>query len=205
MSNLSCSVASRGSSRGITFEESLFIAEEKTLVEIIPNISMAKKLIFSIEVGPFVPYQKSKVPLWVAKYLDSKNLCKLIPPDWLTLEGLRKLLLDEDKLGQESLTYIDFYYYQIASVYFHLRNDPFNGKKIKIKSKLNRILTLKCNHYSLLTLFISSPPITTENRAFPRPNQQTTGQTKSKLQASDSPKNAGCLESRTPGAQLRLR
>lgn len=83
-----------------------------------------------------MPYQKSKVPLWVAKYLDSKNLCKLIPPNWLTQEGLRKLLMDEDKLGQESFCFIDFYYQQIANIYFQLRNDPFNGKKNKVKSKL---------------------------------------------------------------------
>ncbi|QOY43282.1 Uncharacterized protein cpbgf_1003410 [Cryptosporidium parvum] len=155
MSNLTCPFEIK-SDKGISFEESLFIAEEQTYVDIIPNIKMEKKLIFSVEIGPFIPYQKSKVPLWIAKYLDSKNLCKLIPPNWLTQEGLRKLLVDEDKLGQETFCFIDFYYYQIANIYFQLRNDPFNGKKSKVKKLFQDLINrrqakLKAN-YKHLTL-----------------------------------------------------
>ena len=47
MKNLSFSVETR-SDKAISFEESLFIAEEQTQVEIIPNIKMGKKLIFSV-------------------------------------------------------------------------------------------------------------------------------------------------------------
>ncbi|KAK6587703.1 partner of sld five [Cryptosporidium xiaoi] len=122
-----------GSDKGLKFEECLFIAEEKTMVEVIPSVNMSKRRIFSIEVGPFIPHQKCKIPLWVAKYLDSKNLCRLIPPKWLTEEGLKGLILEEDKIGLAKFSKIDYYYLQIAHIFFLLKNDPFNGKGSRIK------------------------------------------------------------------------
>ncbi|KAH8740350.1 partner of sld five [Cryptosporidium ryanae] len=122
-----------GSDRGLRFEECLFIAEERTMVDIIPNVSMDKRQIFSIEIGPFTPHQRCKVPLWVARYLDSKSLCRLVPPKWLTEEGLKRLVLEEDKIGLSRFSEIDYCYVQIAHIFFQLKNDPFNGKARKVK------------------------------------------------------------------------
>ncbi|OII73849.1 partner of SLD PSF2 family protein [Cryptosporidium andersoni] len=117
----------------LTFEECVFIAEEKYIVDIIPTINMTKKLIFTVEIGPFVPFQKCKVPLWIAKYLDLRDWCHVVPPLWLTVDGLKSLLEAEEKLGRHTFGDINFHFYEIAHIFFSLKNDPFNGKRNKIR------------------------------------------------------------------------
>ncbi|KAF7457365.1 DNA replication complex GINS protein PSF2 [Cryptosporidium felis] len=204
MENSSYFLETRGD-KGITFEESLFIAEEKVRVEIIPTISMDRKTVFSVEIGPFVPYQKCDVPLWVARYLDSKNLCRLVPPSWLTQEGLKRLLLEEEKAGPDSFCHVDFYYYQVANIYFELKNDPFNGKKNRVKSKFGGVFAGKGRWA------FGAPPLAPairiafhSQRAFPGPVEQKASQAKGELQALNSPEGAGHLQPGTNRVELRV-
>lgn len=49
--------------------------------------------------GPFVPLKTSRVPLWLALQLKQRNECSLVPPQWLSVEGLKQLL-DEERRNE---------------------------------------------------------------------------------------------------------
>lgn len=74
MESLLSSVEIR-SDNGISFEESLFIAEEQTQVEIIPSIKMEKKLIFSVSLNSFGKKKATDVIIIIVIRLKSAHLC----------------------------------------------------------------------------------------------------------------------------------
>jgi hypothetical protein len=45
--------------------------------------------------GPFQPNVPTMVPLWLALHLQTKSLCRIIPPPWLTTDNLREILAFE--------------------------------------------------------------------------------------------------------------
>ncbi|KAF8571732.1 hypothetical protein P879_02594 [Paragonimus westermani] len=72
-----------------------FLAEDE-LIQIVPRFKMEPIQLLPYSVGPFYPNVPVAVPLWVASYLKKQRKCRILPPDWLTLDTLKKCKEAED-------------------------------------------------------------------------------------------------------------
>ena len=82
------------SQRNWTPAESEFFAESE-LIEIIPNFRGDKLKFISGTFGPFKPAKPVTVPLWLAIYLQQRKRCDVHLPNWLDLEFLKKVRMEE--------------------------------------------------------------------------------------------------------------
>jgi len=71
-----------------------FLAE-KELVQIVPNFSQDRIYLIGGEFGPFIPSMPTSVPLWLAIDLKNRRKCRLVPPEWMTLETLETKKTEE--------------------------------------------------------------------------------------------------------------
>ena len=74
-----------------------FLAYDET-VTIIPTFRYKDPMDFILSqksIGPFHAGEDAKVPLWCAIYLRKRNLCRLKPPSWMSIENLKKVLKHE--------------------------------------------------------------------------------------------------------------
>ncbi|CAI5438421.1 unnamed protein product [Caenorhabditis angaria] len=73
-------------------------------IEIIPRISEKVVHLISGDVGPFEAGIPTKIPVWMALMLKRKHHCHIVPPGWLAIEELKKILISEsDNLGLSHL------------------------------------------------------------------------------------------------------
>jgi len=71
-----------------------FLAE-KELVQIVPNFSQDRIYLIGGDFGPFIPSMPTAVPLWLAVDLKNRRKCRIVPPEWMTLETLEEKKSDE--------------------------------------------------------------------------------------------------------------
>lgn len=71
-----------------------FLAENE-LITIVPNFSQAKLHLICGDCGPFTPSIPIQVPLWLAINLRQRQKCRILPPDWMTVENLTKIKEEE--------------------------------------------------------------------------------------------------------------
>nr|ODN87170.1 DNA replication complex GINS protein PSF2 [Cryptococcus depauperatus CBS 7841]ODN98698.1 DNA replication complex GINS protein PSF2 [Cryptococcus depauperatus CBS 7855] len=86
-------------SPSLTPNELTFIAEQYH-INIIPLFSMTRVRLISGIYGPFQPPSAARVPLWMALSLKRKRKCRIVPPDWLTVEKLQDLFKSEKENGE---------------------------------------------------------------------------------------------------------
>ncbi|CAD8153314.1 unnamed protein product [Paramecium octaurelia] len=116
----------------INAEMSDFIIQHSTFINIQPNFDLDKLQFISGYFGPFKINQIVEVPLWVAIELKKKNKCRVIPPEWLTIERLQQKL-DEETINELELARMDQYYFEISSILFsYCRDDIKDDDKIKL-------------------------------------------------------------------------
>ncbi|WWD17924.1 DNA replication complex GINS protein PSF2 [Kwoniella shandongensis] len=84
---------------GLTPDELTFLAEEET-IDIVPLFSMTRVRLLSGIYGPFQPPSACRVPLWLALSLKRKRKCRIVPPEWLSVERLTAILKDEKENGE---------------------------------------------------------------------------------------------------------
>lgn len=80
---------------GMTPAELEYVASESEEVTIVPFLEMDRVRLLSGTYGPFRPPQQTRVPLWLAVTLRKRNRCRIVPPDWLTMERLQSTYDDE--------------------------------------------------------------------------------------------------------------
>ncbi|KAH8917931.1 DNA replication complex GINS protein PSF2 [Atractiella rhizophila] len=102
-----------------------FIARQE-MISIIPRISMPKLRFISAPrpnrtYGPFNPPERATVPLWMALELKKTSKCRIVPPDWLTMERL------EEKLNAEtssaSFSALPFHWMEISRMLLEVAAD----------------------------------------------------------------------------------
>ncbi|CAK5062512.1 unnamed protein product [Meloidogyne enterolobii] len=71
-----------------------FIAENE-LIQILPNFNERTIHLISGDFGPFEAGSPVTVPLWFALQLKYKHKCKIVPPEWLKVDELKKLVVGE--------------------------------------------------------------------------------------------------------------
>jgi len=97
-----------------------FLASEEPL-SIIPNFSYPIPFDFLLtrkSIGPFHAGVNVTVPLWVALYLRKRNLCRLVPPEWMSVEHLTLVLaFERDPNQKEFSPNLPFRYTEISTAF----------------------------------------------------------------------------------------
>ncbi|KAL0207785.1 hypothetical protein P9112_012413 [Eukaryota sp. TZLM1-RC] len=113
------------------------------LVEIIPEFDTELPLYFlSGEFGPFVANQPVKVPLWAAQVLAKTRFAHMVPPHWLTNEGLASIL--EEERSQSSYVPLPHEnFWEISYVALSLIPTEQLPDGASLRHKLNEILLIR--------------------------------------------------------------
>ncbi|KAH7100531.1 GINS complex, PSF2 component [Auriculariales sp. MPI-PUGE-AT-0066] len=101
-------------------QEVEFIAAEE-LIDIIPSLRMDPIRLISGVYGPFRPPARARVPLWLASDLKLKKRCRIVPPDWLTVDFLQERLQDE--VSKEAFSDMPFRYIETSKVLLDVASD----------------------------------------------------------------------------------
>ncbi|KAK6350815.1 DNA replication protein psf2 [Orbilia javanica] len=78
----------------LTPQEVSFICESE-LVTIVPRQRLGALNLISIDTRPLVPPQRADVPLWLAVFLRKQKRCNIVPPEWLSVDNLERLVKEE--------------------------------------------------------------------------------------------------------------
>jgi GINS complex subunit 2 len=103
------------------------------LITILPSISMEKTALISGAYGPLVPMRRCQVPLWMAINLKLKRKCRIIAPDWLTVEVLQAHLARETT--QPEFSDLPFRFSEVSKLLLDVASDDLENPD-KIRSLL---------------------------------------------------------------------
>ncbi|KAF3102780.1 DNA replication protein psf2 [Orbilia oligospora] len=78
----------------LTPQEVSFICESE-LITIVPRQRLGALNLISIDTRPLVPPRRADVPLWLAVFLRKQKRCNIVPPDWLNVDYLERLVKEE--------------------------------------------------------------------------------------------------------------
>lgn len=99
-----------------------FLSEDM-LVTIVPLFSYASKYqLASVTCGPFRPNVAARVPLWLAKQLKKKNMCKIQPPDWLDATELGGVL-ERERADTSSFQPLPYHFIELATQILEVAQD----------------------------------------------------------------------------------
>jgi len=85
-------------------------------IDIVPNFSYKAPLTFLVtqtNVGPFYAGVNTSVPLWMAIYLRKRNRCRIVAPEWMSVDHLKAVLAFESTKDTFS-TQLPFHYKEIS-------------------------------------------------------------------------------------------
>ncbi|XP_035231671.1 DNA replication complex GINS protein PSF2-like [Stegodyphus dumicola] len=71
-----------------------FLAEQE-VVTVIPNFTHGKLYLIRGDCGPFTPSIPVQVPVWLAINLRQRQKCRIIPPEWMSVEKLEEIKQEE--------------------------------------------------------------------------------------------------------------
>ncbi|KAK8865891.1 DNA replication complex GINS protein PSF2 [Kwoniella newhampshirensis] len=113
---------------GLTPDELTFLAEEET-IDIVPLFSMTRVRLLGGIYGPFQPPSASRVPLWLALSLKRKRKCRIVPPEWLSVERLTGILKDE-KENAEGFERLSTRFIETSKVLLDVASDDLSQPSI---------------------------------------------------------------------------
>ena len=117
--------------------ENEFFAENE-LIEIIPNFKGPKFSFVSGTFGPFKPSKPIQVPLWLAVYLKQRKKCIVQVPNWMNIEFLNRVKLEDRESNGIFSEAIPYYYFEMANLLFTECGDEFK-ELAKTKSVIEDI------------------------------------------------------------------
>ena len=123
--------------RNWTPSENEFFAENE-LIEIIPNFKGPKFTFMTGTFGPFKPSKPIQVPLWLAIYLKQRKKCIVQIPNWMNVEFLNRVKLEDRESKETFSDCIPFYYFEMAHLLFTQCEDEFK-ELAKTKSVIEDI------------------------------------------------------------------
>eukprot|EP01137_Pigoraptor_chileana_P007610 Opistho-2@53415 len=104
-----------------TAAEAEFLAED-TLVTIVPSFRLDSIKFIAGEYGPFIPARPTEVPLCLAVTLKSRQMCRIIVPDWLSKEKLEQSRENEKREVGRFCSMPD-HYMEVAAVLLESASD----------------------------------------------------------------------------------
>ncbi|KAK1928019.1 hypothetical protein DB88DRAFT_61421 [Papiliotrema laurentii] len=111
--------------QSLTPDELTFLAEDEQ-VQIVPLFSMTRVRLLGGLYGPFVPPSACSVPLWLALSLKRKRKCRIVAPEWLTVEKLQGLLQDE-KANAEGFEHLPRRFIEMSKVLLDIASDDLQS------------------------------------------------------------------------------
>ncbi|CAG5129218.1 unnamed protein product [Candidula unifasciata] len=102
-----------------------FLAE-KEHVRVIPNFSQDKIYLISGDLGPFSAGLPVSIPLWLAVNLKQRQKCRILPPDWMDIDGLK----DKKQEEADSRFFTDMpspFYMEITQLLLQCATDDIPG------------------------------------------------------------------------------
>ncbi|KAF3906216.1 hypothetical protein ABW20_dc0101597 [Dactylellina cionopaga] len=97
----------------LTPQEVAFICESE-LITIVPRQRLGALNLISVDTRPLVPPQRSDVPLWLAVFLRKQKRCNIVPPDWLAVDYLERLVREESE--SEAFSQMPWRWMEVAEI-----------------------------------------------------------------------------------------
>ncbi|EJW78719.1 hypothetical protein WUBG_10373 [Wuchereria bancrofti] len=98
----------------MTPEQCEFIAGNEW-IQINPQFNLDELRLICGDIGPFEAGMPIWVPLWIAVTLRKRRKCTIIPPEWLCVEELKKLVIAES--GTNAFGQVPRFYLEIAHMF----------------------------------------------------------------------------------------
>ncbi|KAK6107336.1 Probable DNA replication complex GINS protein PSF2, putative [Brugia malayi] len=98
----------------MTPEQCEFIAGNEW-IQINPQFNLDELHLICGDIGPFEAGMPIWVPLWIAVTLRKRRKCTIIPPQWLCVEELKKLVIAES--GTNAFGQVPRFYLEIAHMF----------------------------------------------------------------------------------------
>eukprot|EP00188_Purpureofilum_apyrenoidigerum_P000332 Plantae.Rhodophyta-Purpureofilum_apyrenoidigerum.ctg11393.p1 GENE.Plantae.Rhodophyta-Purpureofilum_apyrenoidigerum.ctg11393~~Plantae.Rhodophyta-Purpureofilum_apyrenoidigerum.ctg11393.p1 ORF type:complete len:213 (+),score=33.95 Plantae.Rhodophyta-Purpureofilum_apyrenoidigerum.ctg11393:128-766(+) len=122
--------------------EAEFSAEDE-MVSVVPTRRMGGLELLTGTYGPFRPGVAEEVPLWVALAMKKLKACKILPPSWMEIKELERIVEDE-RLNKSELNPIPFYYAEIAALILHYASEDLRAVAT-IRRGVEDLTTLRSN------------------------------------------------------------
>eukprot|EP00917_Polyrhabdina_sp_WS-2016_P024351 GHVP01052775.1.p1 GENE.GHVP01052775.1~~GHVP01052775.1.p1 ORF type:complete len:188 (+),score=37.15 GHVP01052775.1:638-1201(+) len=129
----------------MTPDEIVFYSRrEKICIE--PYFDLNRIELIEGNYGPFIKNERIEITLWLAIELSKRNKCKIIIPNWLSINNL-KIIINKEKHNDEFI-HINFKYLEISNLIFKYYNingnieDKENNLKIDNNDNINEIIFL---------------------------------------------------------------
>ncbi|VDN03104.1 unnamed protein product [Thelazia callipaeda] len=114
----------------MTPEQCEFLAGNE-LIQITPQFNLDKLNLISGDIGPFEAGMPVWVPIWVAVTLRKRRKCTIIPPEWLCVDELKKLVTAESEM--KAFGEVPRFYLEIAHMFIeHAKEDLPNSDMVRI-------------------------------------------------------------------------
>lgn len=108
-----------------SLQQAEFLAEDE-LIEISPMVVAGTVQLVSGDFGPFEPSIAIAVPLWLALAMKKLRRCHVLPPRWLTVAEVERVLqLERER--EDALQEIPHFFFQIAAVLLHRAEDDLQA------------------------------------------------------------------------------
>ncbi|VDM43758.1 unnamed protein product [Toxocara canis] len=101
------------------------------IFKIKPNFNEDQLHLVCGDIGPFEAGMPISVPIWMAVNLKKRHKCEIIPPEWLTVDELKRMITVET----ESIGFapIPKYFLEIAHIVIrNAKDDVVDGDQLKI-------------------------------------------------------------------------
>lgn len=97
----------------VTAKEVAFLMEEE-MITIQCTAKLGTLHLIINDFGPLVENRNCQVPIWVARQLRRAQLCRVVPPPWMSVESLADLLEGEN-VHPDDFQPLPFHYLEMAT------------------------------------------------------------------------------------------
>ncbi|CAB3408708.1 unnamed protein product [Caenorhabditis bovis] len=99
-------------------------------IEVIPRINEKVIHLISGDVGPFEAGIPTRIPVWMALMLKRKHHCHIVPPEWMTVDELKKILTVENEIV--GLSHLPHMFFELTHVLVReAKDDIFEVDQVK--------------------------------------------------------------------------
>ena len=120
---------------------------EDEMIEIVSSVNMSKLRMISGEYGPFEPMERASVPLWLALVLKRNNKCRIVIPQWMSVENLQSTLERDKSISMTddpTLCPLPDHYIEISRLMLENCEDDITDSNT-VRSLLDRIIKVREN------------------------------------------------------------
>ena len=90
---------------------------ENDLIDIVPNFTAPTLSLLQCDVGPFKAGQPLSVPFWLGSSLRKRQKCRIIQPNWMSVDTLEEVKEAEkqENLSNDKVILLEIHYFDRTS------------------------------------------------------------------------------------------